>query len=269
MPGDKATHLYFGGTNLKRQSKEFREHFFTNGRPAQAFITWNERNGSFNMGEIQSEMSGTNPYGNQVLTKLAQQTWIDFKDSGLSTITIPNGESIFKKYYLSYGKGLWEDESKLLKLKDDDEFDKKAQEFYNQPIIRFEIQKNMQKHIRMAQESGDVEEWLYSDHGQNLLNEHGADYRQIVRDIALDNGLITRLEGMEIIVEGRAEKLKGLRSNYQGKVRHYNKYFKAWQKAPEGWDVDLTNPEETFRKVETDGFTMAMLLKKTKKRQVA
>jgi hypothetical protein len=89
-------------------------------------------------------------------------------------------------------------------------------------------------------------------------------------------------DAVDIFTLHRIKKLKDLKGNYEGKVRHYNKYFKAWQKAgkqhgaeldiketPEGWEVDLTNPEETFRKVETDGFTMAMLLKKTKKSQVA
>ena len=118
-PGDKATHLYFGGTNLKRQSEEFREHFFTNGRPAQAFITYNEKGGSFNIEESQSEMRGEgNPYMNQVVTKLAQQTVLDWAKTGLNTITIPTGEAIFDKYYSTQGRGLWADESKLLRLKD-------------------------------------------------------------------------------------------------------------------------------------------------------
>jgi len=280
--GTKASHLYFDSNQKGAQ------HFFSDGRPAQAFITHNVNGGTFNIEESQDETRGKgNTYSNQVITKLAQQTVLDWADSGLSTITIPTGEAIFDKYYLSYGKGLWADEKNLLKIKDDDEFDKKAQEFYNQPIIRFEIQKNMQKHIRMAQESGDVEEWLYSDHGQNLLNEHGADYRQIVRDIALDNGLITRLEGMEIIVEGRAEKLKGLKGNYQGKVRHYNEYVKQVKKAlkqhgadiehfgktvADDWEtvIEIKNPEETIRRTKKDGFTMAMnILKGIADRQVA
>ena len=117
-----------GGTNLKRQSEEFREHFFTNGRPAQAFITYNEKGGSFNIEESQSEMRGEgNPYMNQVVTKLAQQTVLDWAKTGLNTITIPTGEAIFDKYYSTQGRGLWADESKLLRLKDNNEFDKKAQ----------------------------------------------------------------------------------------------------------------------------------------------
>jgi len=290
MPGDKATHLYFGGTNLERQSEERREHFFTNGRPAQAFITWNERNGSFNMGEIQSEMSGTNPYGNQVITKLAQQTWIDFKDSGLSTITIPKGEPIFDKYYSTQGKGLWADESKLLKLKDNNEFDKKTQEFYNQPILQEEINKDVRSHISLLKHLMNLGESI-EEPLDGMRDSYGVEYGDMILEIVNKTDMTSpsyteknsnHQDAVDIFTLHRIKKLKDLKGNYEGKVRHYNKYFKAWQKAgkqhgaeldiketPEGWEVDLTNPEETFRKVETDGFTMAMLLKKTKKSQVA
>ena len=242
------------------------------------------------MGEIQSEMSGTNPYSNQVITKLAQQTWIDFKDSGLSTITIPNGESIFDKYYSTQGKGLWADESKLLKLKDNNEFDKKAQEFYNQPILQEEINKDVRSHISLLKHLMNLGESI-EEPLDGMRDSYGVEYGDMILEIVNKTDMTSpsyteknanHQDAVDIFTLHRIKKLKDLKGNYEGKVRHYNKYFKAWQKAgkqhgaeldiketPEGWDVDLTNPEETFRKVETDGFTMAMLLKKTKKRQVA
>jgi len=312
--GTKASHLYFDS------NQEGAQHFFSDGRPAQAFITHNVNGGTFNIEESQDETRGKgNTYSNQVITKLAQQTWIDFKDSGLSTITIPKGEPIFDKYYSTVGKGLWGDEKNLLKTKNDEEFAEKAFEFYNQPLIQNEAKKDVHKHLntyktwqRLKSElnailddgesveglSGeDLFEMTQMGHDPELIrrygevrdqwNEIGRRYGNAYADslfYASRPGAIGKpiQASVDELTSSRAKKLKDLRGNYQGKVRHYNEYFKAWQKAgkqhgaeldiretPEGWDVDLTNPEETFRKVETDGFTMAMILKKIADRQVA
>ncbi len=87
---------------------------------------------------------------------------------------------------------------------------------------------------------------------------------------------------IDILTLQRADKLKGLRSNYRGKVRHYNEYTKQVKKALKQHGANLfdeesdketrlkiTNPEETIRRTKKDGFTMAMLLKGIADRQVA
>ena len=290
MPGDKATHLYFGGGN-----KQGAEHFYSNGRPAQAFITYNEKGGSFNIDEAQSEMRGQgNPYGNQVITKLAQQTVLNWAKSGLNTITIPTGEAIFDKYYSVQGKGLWADEKNLLKIKDDKEFAKKATAFYSQPLIQREAEKEIRSHVRMAQDSGSLEEWATSFEADEMDRVYGKEYLDLILNMAeegvyMEGGSIhspTITEAVDLVTVERSESLKGLKGNYQGKVKHYNEYVKQVKKAlkqqgadignfgktvADDWEtvIEIKNPEETKRKTEIDGFPMAMLLKKTKKRQVA
>jgi hypothetical protein len=280
--GTKASHLYFGGGNKKGA-----QHFFSDGRPAQAFITHNVKDGKFNVEEIQDETRGKgNTYSNQVITKLAQQIVLDWADSGLSTITIPKGEPIFDKYYTTLGKGLWGDEKSLLKVKGDKEFAEKAFAFYNQPLIQKEAKKDVLKHIELlATTATPSVDYAYDE---DLKQRFGKEYAEAISDLALGTRRFGEAEAnlqgaIDILTLRRADELKGLRSNYQGKVRHYNESFKAFQKAlkqhgaeldiketPEGWDVDLINDEETFRKVKTDGFTMAMnILKGIADRQVA
>jgi hypothetical protein len=287
--GTKASHLYFGGGNKKGA-----QHFFSDGRPAQAFITHNVKGGKFNVEEIQDETrpdGSMRSYSNQVITKLAQQTVLDWADSGLSTITFPKGEPIFDKYYTTPGKGLWGDEKSLLKVKGDKEFEEKAFAFYNQPILQEEINKDVRQHISLLKHLMNLGESI-EEPLDGMRDSYGVEYGDMILEIVNKTDMTSpsyteknanHQDAVDILTLHRADKLKGLRSNYQGKVRHYNESFKAFQKAlkqhgaeldiketPEGWDVDLINDEETFRKVKTDGFTMAMnILKGIADRQVA
>jgi hypothetical protein len=284
--GTKASHLYIGGGNKKGA-----QHFFEGGRPAQAFITHNVNGGTFNVEESQDERrpdGSTLPYSNQVITKLAQQTVLDWADSGVSTITIPKGEPIFDKYYSTLGKGLWGDEKSLLKVKGDKEFAEKAFAFYNQPLIQKEAKKDVLKHIELlaTTESFETAPGLNDVHF-DLNQRFGKEYVEAISDLALGTRRFGEAEAnlqnaIDILTLQRADKLKGLRSNYQGKVRHYNEYTKQVKKALKQHGANLfdeesdketrlkiTNPEETIRRTKKDGFTMAMLLKRIADRQVA
>ena len=98
---DTATHLYFGGTKPNEGS---RRHFYSDGRPAQAFIRYKYDNTSpeeFRITEVQNEMRGKgNAYEKQVINKLAQQTLVDWADElvAIPTIRVPTGEAIFDFY---------------------------------------------------------------------------------------------------------------------------------------------------------------------------
>ena len=281
--GTKASHLYIGGGNKKGA-----QHFFEGGRPAQAFITHNVNGGTFNVEESQDERrpdGSTLPYSNQVITKLAQQTVLDWADSGVSTITIPTGEAIFDKYYTTVGRGLWGDEKSLLKIKSDNEFAVKAYAFYNQPLIQKEAKKDVLKHIELlATTATPSVDYAYDE---DLKQRFGKEYAEAISDLALGTRRFGEAEAnlqnaIDILTLQRADKLKGLRSNYQGKVRHYNEYTKQVKKALKQHGANLfdeesdketrlkiTNPEETIRRTKKDGFTMAMLLKGIADRQVA
>ena len=283
---DSVSTLYFGGVNDKS-----RVHFTTpEGLKAQAFVSYNLGNGDvFNVLEAQSEMRGEgNPYMHQVIPKLAQQTVLDWADSGVSTITIPTGEAIFDKYYTTVGRGLWGDEKSLLKIKSDNEFAVKAYAFYNQPLIQKEAKKDVLKHIELlaTAESNATGPGLTDDY-LNLRQRFGEEYAKVISDLALYTRRFGEAEAnlqgaIDILTLHRADKLKGLRSNYQGKVRHYNEYTKQVKKALKQHGANLfdeesdketrlkiTNPEETIRRTKKDGFTMAMLLKRIADRQVA
>ena len=288
---DSVSTLYFGGGNDKS-----RVHFTTpEGLKAQAFVSYNLGNGDvFNVLEAQSEMRGEgNPYMHQVIPKLAQQTVLDWADSGVSTITIPTGEAIFDKYYTTVGRGLWGDEKSLLKIKSDKEFAEKAFTFYNQPLIQKEAKKDVLKHIDELADDPFAEGESPVGHDEVLAQRFGEEYAKAISDLALSSAPVgspeyqrenkPNLQGaIDILTLQRADKLKGLRSNYRGKVRHYNEYTKQVKKALKQHGANLfdeesdketrlkiTNPEETIRRTKKDGFTMAMLLKGIADRQVA
>ena len=294
---DSVSTLYFGGVNDKS-----RVHFTTpEGLKAQAFVSYNLGNGDvFNVLEAQSEMRGEgNPYMHQVIPKLAQQTVLDWADSDsygadrVSTITIPTGEAIFDKYYTTVGRGLWGDEKSLLKIKSDKEFAEKAFTFYNQPLIQKEAKKDVLKHIDELADDPFAEGESPVGHDEVLAQRFGEEYAKAISDLALSSAPVgspeyqrenkPNLQGaIDILTLQRADKLKGLRSNYRGKVRHYNEYTKQVKKALKQHGANLfdeesdketrlkiTNPEETIRRTKKDGFTMAMLLKGIADRQVA
>ena len=292
---DSVSTLYFGGGNDKS-----RVHFTTpEGLKAQAFVSYNLGNGDvFNVLEAQSEMRGEgNPYMHQVIPKLAQQTVLDWADSDsygadrVSTITIPTGEAIFDKYYTTVGRGLWGDEKSLLKIKSDKEFAEKAFTFYNQPLIQKEAKKDVLKHIDELADDPFAEGESPVGHDEVLAQRFGEEYAKAISDLALSGRLyvgshrvktVLFQNAIDILTLQRADKLKGLRSNYRGKVRHYNEYTKQVKKALKQHGANLfdeesdketrlkiTNPEETIRRTKKDGFTMAMLLKGIADRQVA
>ena len=313
---DSVSTLYFGGVNDKS-----RVHFTTpEGLKAQAFVSYNLGNGDvFNVLEAQSEMRGEgNPYMHQVIPKLAQQTVLDWADSDsygadrVSTITIPTGEAIFDKYYTTVGRGLWGDEKSLLKIKSDNEFAVKAYAFYKQPLIQKEAKKDVLKHIEELAEDPFAEGESPVGYDEVLAQRFGEEYAKVISDLALGTrrfgeGAVKALldraglkpveraesesvrlaeanlqDAIDILTLQRADKLKGLRSNYRGKVRHYNEYTKQVKKALKQHGANLfdeesdketrlkiTNPEETIRRTKKDGFTMAMLLKGIADRQVA
>ena len=292
---DSVSTLYFGGVNDKS-----RVHFTTpEGLKAQAFVSYNLGNGDvFNVLEAQSEMRGEgNPYMHQVIPKLAQQTVIDWADSGVSTITIPTGEAIFDKYYTTVGRGLWGNEKNLLKIKDDKEFAEKASTFYNQPLIQKETKKVVLHHIDELADDPFAEGESPVGHDEVLAQRFGEEYAKAISDLTFGTPAVrmgkdglyepvldeaTLQNAIDILTLKKADELKGLRSNYQGKVRHYNEYTKQVKKALKQHGANLfdeesdketrlkiTNPEETIRRTKKDGFTMAMLLKGIADRQVA
>jgi hypothetical protein len=127
---DTATHLYFGGTKPNEGS---RRHFYSDGRPAQAFIRYKQDNTApeeFRIAEVQNEMRGKgNAYEKQVITKLAQQTLVDWADEliAVPTIRVPTGEAIFD----FYNGGLTPTEQKLIEIEDEVEFYWKARDLYD------------------------------------------------------------------------------------------------------------------------------------------
>jgi len=210
---------------------------------------------------------------------------------GISTITIPTGEAIFDKYYTTVGRGLWGDEKSLLKIKSDNEFAVKAYAFYNQPLIQKEAKKDVLKHIDELADDPFAEGESPVGHDEVLAQRFGEEYAKAISDLALSGRLyvgshrvktVLFQNAIDILTLQRADKLKGLRSNYRGKVRHYNEYTKQVKKALKQHGANLfdeesdketrlkiTNPEETIRRTKKDGFTMAMLLKGIADRQVA
>ena len=126
---DTVTHLYFGGT---KPNEESRRHFYSGGRPAQAFIRYKQDNTApeeFRISEVQNEMRGKgNAYEKQVITKLAQQTLVDWADElvAIPTIRVPTGEAIFDYY----NGGLMPPEQQLIEIEDEVEFYWAAHEFY-------------------------------------------------------------------------------------------------------------------------------------------
>lgn len=283
--GTKASHLYFDS------NQEGAQHFFSDGRAAQAFITYNQKGGTFNVEESQSEVRGKgNTFNNQVITKLAQETVLRWADSGLSTLTIPTGEAIFEKYYSTAGKGLWGDERNLLNTQDDEEFAEKAFAFYNQPLIQTEARKDVYKHKGIVEHLNNLRsegERIHGDGLDEVREIYGHEYANLILEVVNKPDDIMEHPGIQDAVDlltlQRADKLKGLRSNYQGKVKHYNEYVKQVKKALKQHGANLfdeesdkktrlkiTNPEETIRKTKKDGFTMAMnILKGIADRQVA
>jgi hypothetical protein len=228
-----------------------------------------------------------NTFNNQVITKLAQQTVLDWADSGLSTITIPTGEAIFEKYYSTAGKGLWGDERNLLNTRDDEEFAEKAFAFYNQPLIQTEARKDVHKHKGIVQHLNNLRsegETIHGDGLDEVREIYGHEYANLILEVVNkpDDRTLWQ-DAVDLLTLQRADKLKGLRSNYQGKVRHYNEYTKQVKKALKQHGANLfdeksdkethlkiTNPEETIRRTKKDGFTMAMnILKGIADRQVA
>ena len=134
---DTATHLYFGGTKPNEGS---RRHFYSDGRPAQAFIRYRQPDPNhLNIVEVQNEMRGKgNAYEKQVINKLAQQTLVDWAKQQIEFegrepvdfdpfISIPTGKAIFERY----SGGLTPAEQKLLEIEDEVEFYWEARDLYD------------------------------------------------------------------------------------------------------------------------------------------
>jgi hypothetical protein len=146
----------------------------------------------------------------------------------------------------------------------------------------------------MAQDSGSLEEWADSFEADEMDRVYGKEYLELILNMAeegvhKEGGSIhspTITEAVDLVIVERAESLKGLKGNYQGKVKHYNEYVKQVKKAlkqhgadighfgktvADDWEtvIEIKNPEETVRKTKKDGFTMAMLSKGIADRQVA
>ena len=128
-----------------------------------------------------------------------------------------------------------------------------------------------------------------------MRDSYGVEYGDMILEIVNKTNMTSpsyteknanHQDAVDIFTLHRIKKLKVLKGNYQGKVKHYNEYVKQVKKAlkqqgadighfgktvADDWEtvIEIKNPEETKRKTEIDGFPMAMLLKKTKKRQVA
>jgi hypothetical protein len=126
---DTATHLYFGGT---KPNERGRRHFYSDGRPAQAFIRYKYDNTApeeFRITEVQNEMRGKgNAYEKQVINKLAQQTLVDWADElvAIPTIRVPTGKAIFD----FYSGGISPEEKKLVEIEDEVKFYWKARDLY-------------------------------------------------------------------------------------------------------------------------------------------
>ena len=286
-----ATHLYFGGTKPNEQN---RQHFITNGRAAQAFIRYNTDDGLFNVVEVQNEMrGGGDAYAKQVVSKLAQQTVLDWARPQRyeEAITIPTGEAIFKFYQsnLGFGRPLWPEEIKLLNLKDNDKFDEQASEFYNQPLILNEASKIIDRHIQMVMDASGRDMPDFADDFSDLSDKYGEEYLDRIQMIAneIKNNRTVGGESYiplrEIHTKYRLNLLKDAKKDYQGKVKHYNEYLKQLKKSlkQHGANIEehkhknetiirVINPEETRRNTNDDGFTIAMDIPKEKsKRRVA
>jgi len=174
----------------------------------------------------------------------------------------------------------------------------KAYAFYNQPLIQKEAKKDVLNHIDELADDPFAEGESPVGHDEVLAQRFGEEYAKAISDLtfgtpAVRMGLMSDLyepeldeatlqNAIDILTLHRADKLKGLRSNYRGKVRHYNEYTKQVKKALKQHGANLfdeesdketrlkiTNPEETIRRTKKDGFTMAMLLKGIADRQVA
>lgn len=281
-----ATHLYFGGTKPNEKS---RQHFETNQRPAQAFIRYNtdEGDGFFNVVEVQNEMrGGGDAYAKQVVSKLAQQTVLDWSGAQRyeDTISIPTGEKIFKFYQsnLGFGRPLWPEEMELLKLKDNDKFDEQASEFYNKDLMLNEASKAVKKDIKIAIDIPDYDwEIAVEEYGQEYVDRVQKIANEIKNHRAVGSESYSRLE--KIQTNYKINFLKGSKEDYQGKVKHYNEYVKQLKKSlkQHGADIEeikeknftiikVLNPEKTRRNTNDNGFTIAMDIPKEKsKRRVA
>ena len=178
---DTATHLYFGGTKPNEQS---RRHFYSEGRPAQAFIRYKQDDTAseeFRITEVQNEMRGKgNAYEKQVINKLAQQTLVDWADElvAIPTIRVPTGETIFD----FYDGGLRPEEKELLKIEDEVEFYWAAREFYDgmfhhtEPNL-FEKIHNEIEHLEKVKKDYKGKVKHYRDYTKELhkaLKQHGA-----------------------------------------------------------------------------------------------
>ena len=281
-----ATHLYFGGTKPNERS---RQHYVTNQRPAQAFIRYSpdEGDGIFNIVEVQNEMrGGGDAYAKQVVSKLAQQTVLDWSGAQRyqDTISIPTGEQIFKVYQsnLGFGRPLWPEEIELLKLKDNDKFDEQASEFYNKDLMLNEASKAVKKDIKIAIDIPDYDwEIAVEEYGQEYVDRVQKIANEIKNHRAVGSESYSRLE--KIQTNYKINFLKGSRGDYQGKVKHYKEYVKQLKKSlkQHGADIEeikhekktiikVLNPEKTRRNTNDNGFTIAMDIPKEKsKRRVA
>ena len=281
-----ATHLYFGGTKPNERS---RQHYVTNQRPAQAFIRYStdDGDGLFNVVEVQNEMrGGGDAYAKQVVSKLAQQTVLDWSGAQRyqDTISIPTGEQIFKFYQsnLGFGRPLWPEEIELLKLKDNDKFDEQASEFYNKDLMLNEASKAVKKDIKIAIDIPDYDwEIAVEEYGQEYVDRVQKIANEIKNHRAVGSDSYSRLE--KIQTNYKINFLKGSRGDYQGKVKHYKEYVKQLKKSlkQHGADIEeikhekktiikVLNPEKTRRNTNDNGFTIAMDIPKEKsKRRVA
>ena len=281
-----ATHLYFGGTKPNERS---RQHYVTNQRPAQAFIRYSpdEGDGIFNIVEVQNEMrGGGDAYAKQVVSKLAQQTVLDWSGAQRyqDTISIPTGEQIFKFYQsnLGFGRPLWPEEIELLKLKDNDKFDEQASEFYNKDLMLNEASKAVKKDIKIAIDIPDYDwEIAVEEYGQEYVDRVQKIANEIKNHRTVGSDFYSRLE--KIQTNYKINFLKGSRGDYQGKVKHYKEYVKQLKKSlkQHGADIEeikhekktiikVLNPEKTRRNTNDNGFTIAMDIPKEKsKRRVA
>lgn len=229
---------------------------------------------------------GGDAYAKQVVSKLAQQTVLDWSGAQRyqDTISIPTGEQIFKVYQsnLGFGRPLWPEEIELLKLKDNDKFDEQASEFYNKDLMLNEASKAVKKDIKIAIDIPDYDwEIAVEEYGQEYVDRVQKIANEIKNHRAVGSESYSRLE--KIQTNYKINFLKGSRGDYQGKVKHYKEYVKQLKKSlkQHGADIEeikhekktiikVLNPEKTRRNTNDNGFTIAMDIPKEKsKRRVA
>lgn len=222
---DTATHLYFGGTKPNEGS---RRHFYSDGRPAQAFIRYRQPDPNhLNIVEVQNEMRGKgNAYEKQVINKLAQQTLVDWANQQIEFagrepvdfdpfISIPTGEAIFD----FYGGGISPEEKELLKIENEVQFYWKAREFYEksgnfndaETIFDFEKIHNEIEILEKTKENYQGKLKHYKDYTKALeksLKKHGAIFKTYSpdKDSISNSNIFIRVKNLKEVMDSVLQK---------------------------------------------------------------